>query len=58
MAIQMKQDLKASGFTVNEQKSPWVPAQILEILGSEIDLKQAVFRVPEQKAERVRLRAS
>ncbi|XP_065175625.1 uncharacterized protein LOC135805510 [Sycon ciliatum] len=53
MAKEMQQDLRASGFIVNVKKSRWVPSQVLEVLGCEVDMKIAVFRVPKEKAERV-----
>lgn len=52
---EMRQDLRALGFEVNEEKSreTWRPRQVGTFLGLEIDTQRGQFRVPRERLERL-----
>ena len=47
--LTIRSDLKKAGFTVNEEKSVWNPAQTLEWLGILINTVEFTFVVPVRK---------
>lgn len=48
-SLMVQQDIKASGFVANEEKSQWEPVQCGELLGFMIDLASGVFTVPDRR---------
>ena len=54
IAARMKQDLLKAGFLPNEKKSKWVPSQVVEMLGMEVDLKNGVIRASEGRVAKLK----
>jgi hypothetical protein len=48
-SMQVRQDVRASGFIANEEKSQWEPLQYGELLGFMVDLASGLFSVPERR---------
>ena len=46
---QVRQDVRASGFVANEEKSQWEPVQYGKLLGFMVDLAAGLFSVPERR---------
>jgi hypothetical protein len=51
---QFVQDLVDSGMEINTKKSQLTPCQLLEHLGFQVDLKQGLLQVPNQKLRSVK----
>lgn len=49
MSVQVQQDIHASGFVANEEKSQWDPVQCGELLGFVVNLATGLFTVPERR---------
>lgn len=54
MAERVKMDIQSSGFVINKDKSQWIPAQSVELLGFVMDLKEGKFRVPTHRMDALR----
>ena len=54
----VRKDLDSCGLSINEEKSSWTPATIMEWLGVTIDLKDAVYSIPKPKKEKFMLLVS
>jgi len=53
-SAQVQLDLENAGFVVNVEKSSWVPSQVIEWLGFQIDLAKGTFSVPLEKIQALR----
>ncbi|XP_068238348.1 uncharacterized protein [Palaemon carinicauda] len=54
MAESVREDLRLSGFVINDRKSVWSPVQNLVWLGFCIDTMRLVLKVPEKRLKKVR----
>ena len=54
MAIQVKSDLKKSGFVVNETKSIWTPVESLQWLGFTWNLQKGTLEIPDKKFDNLK----
>lgn len=45
----VREDLRLSGFVINERKSVWLPVQNLVWLGFYIDTVRSILKVPENR---------